>query len=661
MTNSSVLQKIKNMHTKYNTGNFNEAKKLANKILKKEPDNIHAQNILSRIYLSNNQLDKAETLLSILLEKHPSSAEINYTQALLYLKKNQHAFAIPLLENVISQDSANIEAIAQLANSYRQTGHYQKAIPLYNVLINAQYKGNIKINLFDCLRSTLPKRYTTNQENDMLCYLSFNEVNHNDLSSYVSTLLKQKYDLVEGKKEIEFDQIAQDQLLKTALHKITLSDEYLEMFLTGIRRALLNEMMNSSNIKIEYIDLVISIAAQQFINEYTYIEDQEEEASIYQLIIFLNTLLENNECHIDSLLAPVILIAMYRPLYSLEAAKKISQISIETWPEIVRPLIRQNIIEPHKEDMLGQSIAHLASIQNNISIEVKQQYEDNPYPKWQTASYVKSNTYIRDMQYVLSQYTPPKQLDKNNINILVAGCGTGKQVIELAKTYPKSKILAVDLSIKSLAYAKRKAEEYQISNVEFLNADILDLPQIKRQFDVIECIGVLHHMASPLDGWQILKDLLLPHGVMKIGLYSKLARQPIIEAKKIIQIKNLETTTKNIKLFRKHAMLGEYGENIKSLACHSLDFYSVSGCRDLFFHTQEHHFTCNKIAQSLAELNLEFLGFAMLPPEIVTSYLSKTPDHTNKRDLSVWAEAEKENPKAFSRMYHFWCQLKTDV
>ena len=39
------------------------------------------------------------------------------------------------------------------------------------------------------------------------------------------------------------------------------------------------------------------------------------------------------------------------------------------------------------------------------------------------------------------------------------------------------------------------------------------------------------------------------------------------------------------------------------------DFYSMSECRDLLFHVQEHQFTIPQIEATLQELRLEFLGF----------------------------------------------------
>ena len=65
-------------------------------------------------------------------------------------------------------------------------------------------------------------------------------------------------------------------------------------------------------------------------------------------------------------------------------------------------------------------------------------------------------------------------------NILIAGCGTGQQLATHI-FYNDSNILAVDLSLSSLALAKRKMNELNSKNVEFLHSDLLNLKNIKRK------------------------------------------------------------------------------------------------------------------------------------------------------------------------------------
>ena len=68
---------------------------------------------------------------------------------------------------------------------------------------------------------------------------------------------------------------------------------------------------------------------------------------------------------------------------------------------------------------------------------------------------------------------------------------------------------------------QRKSNELGLTNIDYLQADILHLNQMGKKFDIIESAGVLHHMDEPMAGWNVLVDLLKPGGLMKIGLYSE--------------------------------------------------------------------------------------------------------------------------------------------
>ena len=129
--------------------------------------------------------------------------------------------------------------------------------------------------------------------------------------------------------------------------------------------------------------------------------------------------------------------------------------------------------------------------------------------------------------------------------------------------------MAIDLSETSLAYAIRKTNELGITNINYIQNDILNLKNLNRKFDYIECTGVLHHMKNPIEGWNILTDILETNGIMKIGLYSKLARK-LLEFKRKIDIKYKLKNVKDIKELR-HKIINENLE--KSQIFDSIDFF----------------------------------------------------------------------------------------
>ena len=169
------------------------------------------------------------------------------------------------------------------------------------------------------------------------------------------------------------------------------------------------------------------------------------------------------------------------------------------------------IKDPLKEAELKKNINSFDNISDNISKKVRDQYEENPYPRWRFANINPKNNFLS----ILNNAIRPNKINANNQNIahsvLIAGCGTGQQLV-YKTSYENSNIVAIDLSLSSLAFAKRKMQELKHNNIEFLQGDILSLNKLNKKFDVIECVGVLHHLKNPEDGLRILLDNLETKG-----------------------------------------------------------------------------------------------------------------------------------------------------
>jgi 2-polyprenyl-3-methyl-5-hydroxy-6-metoxy-1,4-benzoquinol methylase len=265
--------------------------------------------------------------------------------------------------------------------------------------------------------------------------------------------------------------------------------------------------------------------------------------------------------------------------------------------------------EPTQENDYRATLQKLTPIDDEISRLVSRQYEDNPYPRWirspSIGGAVPFKAFLADELGLESSRLARRD---DNIDVLIAGCGTGQQSIQTAQRFPAARILAVDLSTASLAYAKRKARELGMVNIEYAQADILGLESIGKTFDFIQCVGVLHHLEDPLAGWRVLRSILRPGGVMHIGLYSELARRDIAAAQDLIVARGYEATTEGIRQFRLDLQLADQWRPFRSLTALE-DFYDTSGCRDLLFHAKERRFTLRQIKESLAELELDFLKF----------------------------------------------------
>jgi SAM-dependent methyltransferase len=100
--------------------------------------------------------------------------------------------------------------------------------------------------------------------------------------------------------------------------------------------------------------------------------------------------------------------------------------------------------------------------------------------------------------------------------VLEAGCGVGAQTVTLAARSPEARFTSVDISAESLAEARRRIERAGLGNVEFLRADIFDLPFAAGSFDHVFVCFVLEHLARPVDALVALRGLLRPGGTITV-------------------------------------------------------------------------------------------------------------------------------------------------
>ena len=159
-------------------------------------------------------------------------------------------------------------------------------------------------------------------------------------------------------------------------------------------------------------------------------------------------------------------------------------------------------------------------------------------------------------------------------------------------------------------------------------------------------------MDDPFAGWQVLVNCLKPGGLMRIGLYSELARRHIVKLREEIRDAGIGSKDFEMKLFRLN-MIESEKKQYKDIQNFN-DFYSLSEFRDLLFHVQEHRFTIPQIKRCLSDLGLKFCGFES---ENIISQFKLT--NINKKDtynLDKWHVFEEANPRAFVGMYEFWCQ-----
>ena len=108
-------------------------------------------------------------------------------------------------------------------------------------------------------------------------------------------------------------------------------------------------------------------------------------------------------------------------------------------------------------------------------------------------------------------------------SILIAGCGTS-QAAKYAVRWPKAAVVGIDISRTGVANNRALAEQHDLANLELHELAIEEVATLERQFDLIVCTGVLHHLADPELGLRALGKMMAPDGAMNLMVYGRYGR-----------------------------------------------------------------------------------------------------------------------------------------
>ncbi|MEP3112183.1 methyltransferase domain-containing protein [Nisaea sp.] len=429
-----------------------------------------------------------------------------------------------------------------------------------------------------------------------------------------------------------------DPLLDQLLVWTTLPDPRLEAWMTAERRRLLLEGRGS--VKAEKL---AALALQAMTAEHAWMEAADETSAV-------DALLSQDALSLEEAL----LVAFYRDPANVPAAIKALRDSAKDGMTML--VLERAITEPDAEKALAAALPALTPMgEDTISERVRDQYETHPYPRWRT---VDGHIRRKPLDVHLRERFPAMRFDGIDTirpRLLVAGCGTGRHAIQTAARYEGVEVTAIDLSRRSLGYAARMAEELGRTNIRFAQADILGLGALEERFDVIECSGVLHHMADPMAGWKALRGLLKPDGLMRVALYSDIARARFAGLQAEIEAEDETEISAEIRRRRNDILkLGE--DDPAAIVWQTGDFYSLSGCRDMLFHRREVRYGWPEIGAAVAELDLKMVGVETPTAALKALYRKRFPNDPAATNPANWDMLEREHPDSFLAMYQFWCQ-----
>lgn len=148
---------------------------------------------------------------------------------------------------------------------------------------------------------------------------------------------------------------------------------------------------------------------------------------------------------------------------------------------------------------------------------VQQMYSGLRYPALDPAD---NERYERHRRAVYAMLDIDPDTFFRGKTILDGGCGTGEETMFLASLGAEH-IIGIDTSDGSLEYARRRAREAGLDNVEFRHVSVLDSSAFADgSFDYVSSLGCIHHTPRMKDAFDNLCRMLRPGGHLCTFIYN---------------------------------------------------------------------------------------------------------------------------------------------
>jgi SAM-dependent methyltransferase len=168
---------------------------------------------------------------------------------------------------------------------------------------------------------------------------------------------------------------------------------------------------------------------------------------------------------------------------------------------------------------------------DDVTKQVSEMYAQFPYPSPQAR-----NSKLKELRNLLTIFSMETHYDLKGKSVLDAGTGTGHRLIEAAARFQQTQFIAVDVSDTSLSIARECAALEGLQNIQFRQCDLMEDGHALGPFDMILCMGVLHHLADPAKGLRNLVRNLSGEGIIFLYIYGQHGGRERMRRKQILAL-----------------------------------------------------------------------------------------------------------------------------
>ena len=265
---------------------------------------------------------------------------------------------------------------------------------------------------------------------------------------------------------------------------------------------------------------------------------------------------------------------------------------------------------------------------DQITQKVKNMYKKYPYPSPSTEV-----SQTNELLNLMRIFTLESQIKLGGEKFLDAGSGSGHRITNVAGFFKECSFTGIDISETSLKIANELKKFKKISNIEFIKHNIMNGIENLGKFDIILCMGVLHHLSNPEKGLQILTNALHKNGMIFLYLYGKLGGHKRMLNKEFISVllgKEKNDYESGIKLVRELGLNKfDYGWNLNFKNENEEDALIV----DSLLHANEILYDCKDIHKLFEKSNLYGYAIFGITKDIKGLLFDTSPNSSKKLSM----------------------------
>ncbi len=580
-----------------------ESLQLTNRVLSSIPDHSGALGLMARIEMERCHFEKAESYIRKALAKHPGDENNALNAAYLLMAQRKYSEAEQAFTEILQTHRKSHKAFSGLALAKLRNGDYVGAMTHYQRLLELGYDTHLHRELLlDSLEFLSCDTYQPHLETLLLKALNWVQADHDKLSNLSASQIIAKFDLTNDQAILDLDQLLSDTLLVEAVAKCLLPRIETESLIVELRRAILTEISMTQTLRDELLPMAIAIGRYAARTDYILMMNAEEE----QEIAALSQRIANETNGIweeGDVVGALIVLSMYEPLYSQSFSFKLLRNDLGDWPLAIQDLLQANLYELSLEHQMQYELFGIDASQlaNN---DIRRASE-----RWKDLQNVTRTTLYRALVKELGESVVPRRFKDEELNVLLVGCGSGQRAFHLAQYFENVNVYAADSSRENIAFATMKAREIGLSNIQFIHASYDHALISEHQFDLIEFGAAINHVESVQNTIEEWRLLLKTDGLIRLELATHASCEASRVINQLVKDRCLSPTADNIRHLR-NAIIQESHSGLWSKLFSERQFFTGSGCRELFFNRFNHSFNLKDIDTLLRSMALSFVGFA---------------------------------------------------